>query len=449
MDNNETVSVQAAPEKKKSYSMAVRIIALVLVVLLIVSATNIDFSVVRYAGSDSMEAANYLLEHTDFLTENRYQRLVSLLTNYNAFDISLQAADSAIGKNDYKKAAKYLNKCLGMEEASAERPELYLRLGCVYMLGEKLPEAEAAFDSSIQLSPESADAYLLRAQVRVNSEDVAGANQDCIRYLSLGGNDPEMLGVAMSVAEYAGDFDTAIKAAGALEAQALNDNQRALYIAEQGRFLYLKGRDADAAKLIGQAKAMDAGALDGIHFAVLAVNEMNGEQYGPAASDFRAAGELGGEEAANYYEQAMVCAYMLGDNDLLADISREAQTAGTMSAQSWMLTGVERFIRQDYGPAAEAFDRCLAADAETAEAHYYRGISRMQLENYQGASEDFTQSIDRNEDTLDSYYNRGLCLLILEQYEQALADLVYVIDDGSDQELAQAAYSLLEPLIAE
>ncbi len=453
MDNNETNSVQTATEKKKGYSLAFRLIALVLVVLMIISATNIDFSMVRYAGSDSMEAANYLLEHTSFLTENRYQRLVSLLTNYNAYDIALQAADSAIGKSDYEKAAKYLNKCLGMEQSAEAQPELYLRLGCVYMLDEKLPEAGQAFDKSIELSPDTADAYLLRAQVRVNSEDVNGANEDCARYMELGGDDPEMLQVAMSVAEYAEDYDTAVKAADALCAQSLNDNQKAGYLAERGRFLYLQGKGAAAADMIAEAKAMDVGALDGIHFAVLAVEEMNSQQYRQAAADFRTAGAADSENKAEYYEQAIVCAYLLEEPDengaLLMEISEEAQKAEAMNPQSWMLTGITAFVQGDYSNGDQALTHCLEAQPDTAEANYYRGLCRMQLEDYQGASDDFTVSIDRDEDTLDSYYNRGLCLLILEQYEQALTDLVYVIEDGSDQELAQAAYTLLEPLMVE
>lgn len=449
MENNGTSAATTTHKKRKGYGLAVRLIALALVVVLIIGSTNIDFSVVRYAGSESMEAANYLLEHTDFLTENRYQRLVSLLTNYNAYDISLQAAESAIGKSDYARAAKYLNRCLDMEQSEAERPELLLRLGCVYMLDEKLPEAEQAFTDSIELAPDEAEAYLLRAQVRVTSEDIKAANEDCARYIELGGDNAEMLAVAMTVAEYAEDYGTAIKAADALTARSVNDNQRAGYIAERGRFRYLEGEAEAAAEDIARAKTLDAGALEGIHFAILALEEMNAEQYAEAAEDFRRAGAKAAEDNESYYEQALVCAYLLGDHALLLEISAEAQSDEAMSARSWMLTGVSAFIQEDYTGAVAALDSCISMEPETAEANYYRGLCRMQLEDYQGASEDFTVSIGREEYTLESYYNRGLCLLVLEQYEQALTDLAFVIEDGSDQQLALAAYSLLEPLLTQ
>lgn len=449
MEKKEQATEQITPEKKRGYGVAVRIIALVLVVVMLISATSIDFSILKYTGSNSMEAANYLLENTSFLTENRYQRLVSLLTNFNSFDIAMQAADSAIGKSDYARAAKYLNRCLSMDQAKEQLPELNMRLGCVYMLDEKLPEAGACFDRTIELSPDNAEAYLLRAQVRVNTEDVKGAVEDSNRYMELGGSDKDMLLAAASIAEYAEDYSTAIKATRILLAAALNDTQRAGYNAEIGRYMYLQGHEAAAGMYIKIAKDLDVDALDGIHYAILALDEMNKGAFPAASADFRAAGAKADADRESYYGQAMICAYLIPDMALLMDISAEAQRAERMTAQSWMLTGVTLFSQDDYAGGDKAITECLALDPQMAEAHYYRGLCRMQLEDYAGAAEDFTVSIDRDELTLDCYYNRGLCLFILEQYEQAVTDLAYVIDDGSDQTLAKAAYELLQPLIVQ
>lgn len=448
MENNEAAGVRAEPERKKGYSWLVRLIALVLVAVLLISATSIDFSVLRYAGSDSMDAASYLLEHTNFLTENRYQRLVSLLTNFSAYEISRQAADSAIGKSDYEKAAKYLNKCIAMDDSVDERAGLCMRLGCVYMLDEKLDEAAGAFDRTIELDPDMAEAYLLRAQVRVSAGDTAGADADCREYIERGGDDKEMLVTAAAVAEYAGDIDTALKSQRRLLELALNDYDRAGHMAEIGRLLYLQGTEAEAAAQIEKALELDQGALSAIHLAIVALHEMNSEQYALACAHFRTAATRADsvDDKASYYEQAMVCAYILMDSELLLLISDEADAAGAMTAQSLMLRGVVAFSQGDYDKSEDSLTRCLEIDADMADAHYYRGLCRMQRKDCGSAAEDFTWSIDNDENTVDSYYNRALCYILLEQYEQAAADLAYVAEHGVNPDLMREANALLETM---
>ena len=86
--------------------------AVLVVALLLGMLTNVDFSLLRYEGTDQMVAAQYLMDTTDYFGQSRVQRLKSLLTNVDAYSINLQAAEIAIAKTDYIGAAKFLNKCI-------------------------------------------------------------------------------------------------------------------------------------------------------------------------------------------------------------------------------------------------------------------------------------------------------------------------------------------------
>ena len=96
MDLTESSGGQPPEKKRRGYGLLLRLIALVLVVALFVGMTSVDFSLVRYQGTDQMAAAQYLMDQTTYLQENRFERLKSLLTQLDSYSINLQAAERAI-----------------------------------------------------------------------------------------------------------------------------------------------------------------------------------------------------------------------------------------------------------------------------------------------------------------------------------------------------------------
>ena len=221
MDLTESSGGQPPEKKRRGYGLLLRLIALVLVVALFVGMTSVDFSLVRYQGTDQMAAAQYLMDQTTYLQENRFERLKSLLTQLDSYSINLQAAERAIGRSDYDRAASFLEKAIPLCQDDQEQAELYIRLGCVYMLAEQPEPAMTAFDSGIQGKPEEAMPYLLRGQLRYQQGDLTGAAEDAGQYFSLGGAEEELLSVAASLCELGGDLE------GALE--ALNRSKRQTY----------------------------------------------------------------------------------------------------------------------------------------------------------------------------------------------------------------------------
>ena len=187
--NDSSTEQTTLPKARIRYSLWIRLTAIVLVVAIVLNfLTGVDFSLLRYEGTDQMVAAQYLMDTTTYLGENRLQRLKLLLTGVDSFSLNLQAAEIAIGKTDYERAAKFLNKAIPLSPDDPQKAELYNRLGCVYMLEEETAQAHQAFDSSIDLDPETPTPYLLRAQLRYQAGDEAGAVQDAAEYLKLGGN---------------------------------------------------------------------------------------------------------------------------------------------------------------------------------------------------------------------------------------------------------------------
>ena len=197
---NETDQEQV-PKKKSRYGFWIRLTALALVIAILLNLTSVDFSLLRYQGTDQMTAAKYLMDSTSYLGQDRLQRLKSLLTKVDGYSINLQAAEIAISKMDYVGAAKFLEKCIPQSPDEQQTAELYNRLGCVYMLAENPTQSLQAFDSSVALGPENPVPYLLRAQLRYQNGDIDGALQDAQVYLKSGGSDSEMLMTAASICE--------------------------------------------------------------------------------------------------------------------------------------------------------------------------------------------------------------------------------------------------------
>ncbi|MBR4990724.1 MAG: hypothetical protein IKY96_06130, partial [Oscillospiraceae bacterium] len=246
------------PKRRSRYGFWIRLTAMVLVIAILMNLTSVDFSLLRYRGTDQMAAAQYLMDSTSYLGQSRLQRLKSLLTGVDAYSINLQAADLAIAKMDYERAAGFLEKCIPLSEEGIQTAELYNRLGCVYMLANQPQQAQQAFDNSIALDQENPVPYLLRAQLRYQKEDVSGALEDAQFYLESGGNDSEMLMTAASICELGGDLEGALVALSRQVQEAPENTDKAHAYAERGRIYYLLGKEKEAAEDIKKAKRVNS-----------------------------------------------------------------------------------------------------------------------------------------------------------------------------------------------
>lgn len=441
---NEIKPTPDQPEKKPlRYALWIRITAIILVISLLLSVTAVDFSLLRYRGTDQMIAAEYLMASTAYIGQDRLQRLKTLLTGVDSFTINLNAAEIAIGKMDYSRAATFLNKAISACTDTIQMAELYSRLGCVYMLEKAPDKALEAFDCSIQMDPTVPAAYVLRSQLRYQSGDQTGAIQDAAEYLNLGGEDPEMLTTAMSILELGGKLELAVEAATRKLANVHEDIKRADVYAELGRLKYLQGRDKDAYEDIARAKTLDRTVLTGVHYAILGLYEYNQEDYTNSRSNFLQAARLSDDSNAEYYEQAIMCGYLSQDYDFIKQTIDEAKKKNNMTASSYLIDGIMMFSEERYQEAVDSLTASVNTGKVVTGAYYYRGLSYLAIGDFQKAAEDFTQATYWEEDIYSCIFNRGVCYYALEQDDRAREDFQNVVENCADEALAQSAAELL------
>ena len=446
MDLTESSGGQSPEKKRRGYGLLLRLIALVLVVALFVGMTSVDFSLVRYQGTDQMAAAQYLMDQTTYLQENRFERLKSLLTQLDSYSINLQAAERAIGRSDYDRAASFLEKAIPLCQDDQEQAELYIRLGCVYMLAEQPEPALTAFDSGIQGKPEEAMPYLLRGQLRYQQGDLTGAAEDAGQYVDLGGAEAELLSVAASLCELGGDLEGALEALNRILGDSTPEASQAKTLAERGRVKYLLGQVEEAVADIRQAKSLDENGLDGVHYAIVGMDAFQNEDYETSQQDFLKAARLSQQNNAEYYEQAILCAYMVGDYQAVRDMGEEAQGKNFMTSTAWLLNGIALFSLEDYEAAEMALTRSMDTGITPTGVYYYRGLTRLALGEYALAAQDFGEAIQQGESVLECTFNRGICYYALGENEKAVLDFQTVEQDSPDPALAASAAEMLEAI---
>lgn len=433
--------------KSRHYGLWIRLIAAMLVVALLLGMlTNVDFSLLRYEGTDQMVAAQYLMDTTDYFGQSRLQRLKSLLTDVDPYSINLQAAEIAIAKTDYVGAAKFLNKCIPLSTDAVQKGELYNRLGCVYMLAEDRVQAYQAFDDSISCNPEEPTAYLLRSQLRYQNEDTAGAAQDAAKYLELGGNDRQMLSSAASLCELGGNLEGALEAMNRMVLAALDDTEKAYAYAERGRVRYLLSQEEKAVADIRLAKKLDAGVLTDAHYAIVGLYEYNNADYSNSHEDFLKAARLSEDGNAEYYEQAILCSYLMQDYESIKTTVEEAKKKDKMTASSLLIEGILLFSEEKYEEAVTALSASINTGNIVLGAHYYRGLSRLAMNEFEKAAEDFTEALQWEDNIYECLFNRGVCYYALGENKKALVDFQNVMDNSSEESLAASAEELVSAL---
>lgn len=440
------------PEGKKPvcHALWIRITAVMLVIsILLGMITTVDFSLVRYQGTDQMAAAQYLMDSTAYIGQARVQRLKTLLTSVDLFSINLNAAEIAIGKMDYPRAASFLNKAISECEDGVQTAELYNRLGCVYMLEEEPEKAMEAFDSSIQMDPQTPAPYVLRAQLRYQNGDQAGATEDAVAYLTLGGKDSEMLSTALSILELGGELEMAVEAATRMLESTTESTGKAQVFAERGRLQYLRAQDDMAYEDIVRARALDRTVLTGVHYAILGLHEYNREDYENSRKNFLQAARLSQDSNAEYYEQAIMCGYLSQDYDFINQTIKEAREKNQMTANSYLIDGIMLFSEERYEDAVNALSDSLQTGTVVTGVYYYRGLSRLAIGDYEKAALDFTEAIEWEEDVFSCIFNRGVCHYALGQDEKAMADFSNVVENCTDEALVQSALELLASMAQE
>jgi tetratricopeptide (TPR) repeat protein len=118
-------------------------------------------------------------------------------------------------------------------------------------------------------------------------------------------------------------------------------------------------------------------------------------------------------------------------------VSLEERLSQTIEADSTMLypyleRAQQRYESKYYEGAAEDYTSALEIDSKNVEIWLGRGLAREKMKDYKGAFSDYTKAIELKDNYAKAWLNRGNVLLKQERYEDAIEDynvaLIYFPD---------------------
>ncbi len=321
-----------------------------------------------------------------------------------------------------------------------------LKAASVYILTDKLGEAQAALDDALEIAPDTVQALMLRAQLNIEKRDYAAAIADMTKYLELNPTDVTSRQTLAQLLENVGDYEGAMAQYETLYEQVPEDesfNLNAL------RCMFLRGRyeeaiaGFDAYKLrIAETGDPFGGVADFLRAACL----MQMGDYAAATEGFEMAIEAGYEESY-CLEQITLCCFENGEYEkVLASGSKLlAMENATVSAPELVhqRMGISSMRLDDYESALSSLDKAAELDSALEGNDYYRGVCLLSLQRPSEAVEAFTASIEQNYLPQFCYYNRGVCYVDLLEYDKAIDDMAMTLESGDDKELIDAAKDIL------
>lgn len=312
----------------------VRVTALVLAVVMVFSLWAGTVIRVKIQPGDEMDAAtNYLVDNTDYVSKDDLARLQDQLQAYQQateLEDYYNRAGTQIAGEEYAEALVSVEKCLELYPGGDDTllVDLLLKRACLLVLLQRNEEALTALDQVIEVSPYNADAYLIKAQIYAEQEQMEPLRTVLKRYLELQPNAYEIRLVYAQVLFEQQDFQAAIEEYEWLLEQDYEQVGKAelLYLAG---LTYLQLSNYTQAELrLAEAAALD-GTLDGIHY-YIGICRMSLERYAEAAESFGTAIEGGSMTQHSRYSRG-VCLLMTEPVELeaaLEDLKAAADYSG-------------------------------------------------------------------------------------------------------------------------
>jgi tetratricopeptide (TPR) repeat protein len=318
----------------------------------------------------------------------------------------------------------------------------------------KYQDALQLLDACLKENPGYMDAYPLRASVREQLKDDAGALTDYSIYLEKFPDHREIL-INRAILRYKIGFYE----------QAKEDFQRLLLLPASGETnaVFFK-----KSVTVGDRGPMMTMTSQGNHssyiYNYMGLTESKLKNFSVAKSYFDSAIRVN-EWEADYFVNRGLAKESLNDSTAFLDYERalrlnpdhtlakhnlkalqskrssaesvEERLTQTIEADSTMLypyleRAQQRYESKYYEGAAEDYSRALEIDDRNVEIWLGRGLAREKMKDYKGAFSDYTKAIELKDNYAKAWLNRGNVLLKQERYEDAIEDynvaLVYQPD---------------------
>ena len=438
--------------RRSGYSTAVRVIAFVLAVLMLLEVGLFNASTVRFlresfAGTEYEDLADYLAEDNEYMSMSRLERMYAILGNLmkpETYEDYSTAASICIANEDYDRAAEYLAGCIDIFEGEEkELAELHVKLGCVHGLRDHWTMAETEFKRATETDAENANAWLLLSESQLRLGNYETALESVMAYSELAElNAAQLLAVAGMQLQTNAPQDAYDTCTAALE---LDDCDRAEAYYTRAQACYMLD-DVDGAVADSEASYKE-GNRDTELMRMLAMCYDVQGRFEESSALYAELIEAGAADL-ELYSQAVQTAYLQDDYETVVTLAEQAlKMPGTaeekLEIYKWL--GAAYTEQQNYPAAEEALSTYLDNAQGGGELYYLRGLSRLAQEKYAEAEADFTVTLETEESLTDeSLYNRGLCRLWLQDAEGAAADFQAVLDRDANPEIVAMVNELLE-----
>ena len=311
----------------------VRITALVVVFALIFSIWANGAIQVQIRKSHEMDAAtNYLVDNTDYVNEDELKRLQEKLLAYQRateLEDFYRLASTQIAEESYAEALVSIDTCLDLYPGGDDglHVDLLLKRACLLVLLEREDEAMLSLDQVLHFQPDHADAYLIKAQIYAERQELAPLADVLDSYLSC---KPEEYTIRMVYAQTLFElqrFEDAISQYRFLLAEENGQIEKTeLWYLLGLTYLQLSSYgESEEALLKAQAANPE---LDGLDY-YIGICQMSRGDYPAAVNSFTAAIEAGSMLQHSHYSRG-VCRLMLEEpiDSALADLEFASEYTG-------------------------------------------------------------------------------------------------------------------------
>ena len=321
---------------------------------------------------------------TDEQKLNAYYTLITMKINSGAYDEALANIDKALS-------------------LAGDDPlllaDLWLKKGAVQAMQGNYDNALPALQKTLEYDAQTADAYLLSAQIYSEQGEVLKAIEYMEHYLTIKPDDISMYALLAELHFSLGQYKEAEQA---------------------------------YSKFIDAQETVDPAAMY-----MRGVSYMQSGRYEEAIDDFTVA--LDDPEQGHNARFNRAVSYMqLGRFDEAeADFTLLTDAGAAIEGLS-LNRGITRMSQGKMAEAAEDFTASIDKEEQTADALVNRAACRIQMQQFEEAYEDYTSYIALTGAKDTSMYYRGIALLSMQKYEEAAEDFTVFLDEVAPQMAASA-----------
>ena len=337
-----------------------------------------------------------------------------------------------IETGEYDRALNYINACFDYFDEAEDTDlaaDLYLKRACVYTMQDEDEAALQDLDKTLELAPDTANAYLVRTQIYSDSGLYSDAIENMEKYIELT-DDQSMYQTLAQLYEASGDYESALSSYDTYTASTDVGETEASY--QRGVYKMDLGLYSEAIEEFNGLTGDETYGISALYN--IGVCNMNVQSYDEALEAFGKCIEAGGEFDGLYYNRG-VCEMTQGDYEAaIADFTTSVDSE-SYAEDALYNRAICEMSSGKYSEAVSDFTTYLGQDENTGIeqkdndiALYYRAVCEMSIPDYDAAVADFTACMDAGIMAEDSLFNRGLSYLQNENAEAAIADFTACID---------------------